>query len=126
MKKLSLIALLLVTFLSACSALKGPITTIEGAWHGTLTSTVYNETGRLTLNVGPLNNAGSHTSTLVGNGNNLTVYCEGDTTKMECYLYGLDMGVDMQGSISGRTWSGAFSFYSDIEGYDSGTFSFTK
>lgn len=121
MKKL-LSVLVVSVLLAACSS-SSPISSIEGLWTGSITSTVYDETTSATLEVGPKGtDTDLHDATL--NGKNIS--CEGNPSEMTCFLFGLSESLLMEGSISGRTWHGTFAFDSDTYGYDSGTFSFTK
>ena len=121
MKKiLGLIVLVLV--LAACGSSSAPLDTIEGTWRGPITSNVHDESETLTLTVGPETGAGNHEASLSG----LTVFCEGSSTRMECYRFTTSSSIQMDGNISGRTWSGSFTFSDPTFGYDSGTFRMTK
>ena len=128
MKRFALVALLMSFFVAGCGGGSvAPLDTIEGSWAGTITSSVYDQTGQVNLTVGPENTtADNHTSSLSANGNSLQIFCEKDVSEMQCYRFGGDESILMQGSISGRTWSGTFEFGSATFGRDRGSFRLTK
>lgn len=133
----ALISVALILLLVACgsstSTPPAPLTTIQGEWVGTITSTVYEETESVILSVGPKNEtADNHTAVFRGSdGASLerTVYCSSeDLVDMTCYRFGLSYSwsILMEGKIVGRTWTGDFSFSDPTFGPDQGTFRFVK
>lgn len=113
----------MLLLLTACGGLG--ITSIDGDWTGEVI--LDGQTYDADLRIGPLEDAQSRRSSslIIQTVGKIVPYCRADG-QLECFCAGKNYKLSMEGSVRGRTWSGAMTLQEGASSAQNGVFELEK